>query len=512
MKKNIEKVLIANRGEIAVRIIRTLKEMGIKAAAVYSEADRDSLAVRLADEAICIGPAAAWESYLDIEKILGAAKKLKVDALHPGYGFLSENPELARVCRNAGFIFIGPSYDTMEIMGDKVLAKEIAEKAGVPILPGSKEKVNDITIARGMAGAIGYPLIIKAALGGGGRGLRIVRNDLELENCFYTAQMEARTAFGNDDLFLEKYVEDARHIEFQILGDASGRAIHFPERECTIQRRHQKLIEEAPSPFIDEVMRREMGEAAVAVAEAVSYLGAGTVEFLCDSKRNFFFLEMNTRIQVEHPVTEAICGIDLIRKQVEIANGEPIDIPQDEIRTHGWAIECRINAEDPMRDFLPTPGKIGFVHFPSGQGVRVDSHIYTGYTIPRHYDSLIAKVIAHGEERLGTIAKMKRALYELAVEGVCTTAIFHRRVLSDIEFVEGRFSTNYIEHNWERLTKPEMNDAEVGAIAAAIEVYLLTRRSMPQLGIEEILKERRNLWKLSGRRQGMEGLQGPGER
>ncbi len=508
--KKITKVLIANRGEIAVRILRTLHEMGIKAAIVYSEADRDSLAVRLADEAVFIGPAQATESYLSIPKIISAAKKIGADALHPGYGFLAENPELVKACEKNGITFIGPSVSTMHIMGDKLLAKECVRKTGVPLLPGSIEKISSIDAGQQLAREIGYPIIIKAALGGGGRGLRIVRSELEMENSFYTAQMEARTAFGDDALFLEKYIDEARHIEFQILGDGSGGAIHLYERECTIQRRHQKLLEEAPSPFIDEKLRAEMGEAAIEVARSTEYEGAGTVEFLCDTDRNFYFIEMNTRIQVEHPVTEAICNIDLVRKQIEIAREGKLNIEQDDIRPSGWAIECRINAEDPMRDFLPTPGKLGFIHLPYGQGVRVDSHIFAGYTIPRHYDSLMAKVVAHGEDRPSAIAKMKRALDELAVEGVATTALFHRRLLSDPEFVQGLFSTNYIEKNLKRLTRPELSETEIGAIASALEVYLMTRHRMPQLSTEDILNEGSNPWKVAGRKQAMQGLGGNG--
>ncbi len=503
--RKINKVLIANRGEIAVRILRTLSEMGIGACVVYSEVDRESLAVRLADEAVFIGPAQPGESYLSIEKVINAAKQVKADALHPGYGFLAENPELPVACERAHITFIGPDASTMRSMGDKIVAKQIARDAGVPILPGSEEAVKDIDAARILALNIGYPLILKAACGGGGRGMRIVRNDLELENSFQTAQMEARMAFGDDTLYLERYIQDARHIEFQILGDGAGNAIHLYERECTIQRRHQKLIEEAPSSFLTDDLRSRMGAAAVAVAESVGYTGAGTVEFLCDSKGNFYFMEMNTRIQVEHPVTEAICGVDLVKKQVEIAQGDGIGLEQDDICPHGWAFECRINAEDPLRDFLPGPGEVKFVHFPSGQGVRVDSHIYPGYMIPREYDSLIAKLIAHAGSRETAIAKMLRALEELAIEGVSTTAIFHKRVLSDPEFVAGDFTTAYIENKTDILTKPMMPQTEVGAIAAAVEVYLLTRRSMPRLTEQEALRDGVNPWKLAGRRQSMMG-------
>jgi len=505
-EKKIEKVLIANRGEIAVRILRTLMEMGIKSAVVYSTVDRDSLAVRLADEAVFIGPAPASESYLDINKVMKAAAEVGADALHPGYGFLAENSGLPKACKKAGITFIGPKSSTMISMGDKLQAKRIAAEAGVPVTPGSDKPVKDIDSARELAAFVGYPIILKAAYGGGGRGMRVVRSDLELENSFHTAQMEVRTAFGDDTLYLERYIDDARHIEFQVLGDGRGRAIHLYERECTIQRRHQKLIEEAPSPFLSENLREEMGAAAVSVAEAVDYTGAGTVEFLCDSKGDYYFIEMNTRIQVEHPVTEAICGIDLIRKQIEIAQCGEIGIEQENVRPKGWAIECRINAEDPLRDFLPGPGEVRFVHFPSGQGVRVDSQIYPGYIIPRQYDSLIAKIIAHGEDRGGAIKKMIRALDELAIEGVSTTTIFHKRVLTDPEFIAGNFSTNYVESNTERLTEKGMSDNEVAAIASALEVYLYTRRSTPRLNEKDATADSLNPWRVAARRAAIEGL------
>ena len=506
--KKIEKVFIANRGEIAVRILRTLIEMGIKGAVVFSEVDRDSLAVRMADEAVCIGPGPSAESYLDIGKVIKAAKDVGADALHPGYGFLSENPDLPNACLKAGITFIGPKASTMVSMCDKLQAKRIAAEAGVPVTPGSDQLVKDIDTARELAAFINYPLMLKAAYGGGGRGMRVVRNDLELENSFHTAQMEARTAFGDDTLYLERYIQDPRHIEFQILGDGNGKAIHLYERECTIQRRHQKLIEEAPSSLLTDDMREEMGAAAVAVAEAVDYTGAGTVEFLCDGQGNYFFIEMNTRIQVEHPVTEAICGIDLIRKQIEIAETGQIGLEQEDIRPHGWAIECRINAEDPLRDFMPGPGEVDFIHFPSGPGIRIDSHIYPGYTIPRDYDSLIAKVIAHGEDRAGAITRMIRALDELSIEGVSTTSLFHKRVMSDPDFIAGNFSTGYIESHQGRLMEREMSDGEVGAIAAALDVYLFTRRSTPRLNEAEAANESLNPWRMAGRRQSMQPFGG----
>ena len=437
------KILIANRGEIALRIIRSCKELGIKTVAVYSEADTDSLHVTFADEAVCIGPAQSSESYLKIPHIISAAQITGADAIHPGYGFLAENADFSAICEESDIKFIGPSPDMINAMGDKSFAKETMKQNGVPVIPGSDGVIESIKEGKFLAIEIGYPVIIKASAGGGGKGMRIAWKENEFENAFNTAKSEAAISFGKDDVYLEKFIENPRHIEIQIMGDMYGNAHHYGERDCSIQRRHQKLLEESPSPAIDEVIRNKMGEAALLGVKAVNYEGAGTFEFLLDKHKNFYFMEMNTRIQVEHPVTETVYGVDLIRQQILVASGEKIEtLPRKPI---GHSIEFRINAEDPSADFRPSPGLIQSLHFPGGYGIRVDSHIYHGYTIPPYYDSLIAKLIVWGKNREHAIMRGRRALEEFTVEGIKTTIPFHLKILEDEKFLSGNFDTSFME-------------------------------------------------------------------
>jgi acetyl-CoA carboxylase biotin carboxylase subunit len=441
-----KKILIANRGEIALRIIRTCKELGIKTVAVYSEADRYSLHVKFADEAVCIGPGPSKESYLNIPRIIAAAEITNAEAIHPGYGFLAENAMFAEICESSGIKFIGPTPDAIEAMGDKALAKETMRKAGVPVIPGSDGVVETLEQAQEIANEIGYPIMLKAAAGGGGKGMRMVRNDEELENAWQTARAEAEAAFGNPAVYIEKFIEKPRHIEIQILADEHGNVIHLGERDCSIQRRHQKLIEESPSPIVTPELREAMGQAAVKGAKSVKYRNAGTIEFLVDKDGNFYFMEMNTRIQVEHPVTEMVYGIDIVREQIRIASGEKLGIKQKQIKPNGHAIECRINAEDPFNGFRPSPGKITALHFPGGFGVRVDSHIYQEYVVPPYYDSMIAKLIVHAKNRDEAIARMLRALDEFVIEGVHTTIPFHIKILNSPQFRSGvDYDTKYID-------------------------------------------------------------------
>lgn len=442
----IKKLLIANRGEIAVRIIRACRDLGIESVAVYSEADKDSLHVQLADEAYCIGPTASTDSYLNFTNIISVAKLTEADAIHPGYGFLAENADFAELCRECNIIFVGPSPEAITRMGTKDVARETMREAGVPIVPGSQGIINSIEEAKELANEIGYPVIIKATAGGGGRGIRVARNEEELVNGINITQQEAATAFGNPGVYLEKYIEDFRHVEIQVLADTFGETIHLGERDCTIQRRLQKLIEETPSPAIDGEIREEMGLSAVKAAKAVDYLGAGTVEFIYDYRnRKYYFMEMNTRIQVEHPVTEMVTGVDLIKEQINIAAGERLSVKQADVSYSGWAIECRINAENPSKNFMPSAGKVEMYLPPGGIGVRVDSFVYPGYVIPPYYDSMIAKVITHGDTREEAIARMKRALSEFIIEGVHTTIPFHLRLLEHEKFVEGEFNTKFLD-------------------------------------------------------------------
>jgi acetyl-CoA carboxylase biotin carboxylase subunit len=441
------KILIANRGEIAVRIIRAAKEMGISTVAVYSEADRDALHVRLADEAYCIGPASSKESYLNLTNLMSLATLVGADAIHPGYGFLAENAHFSELCKECNITFIGPSKDAIEKMGDKSVAKETMKAAGVPTVPGTDGLIEDLDEALAIADVIGYPVIIKATAGGGGKGMRVAHNSEELIKAVAMARREAETAFGNPGVYLEKYLEEPRHVEIQILADQYGNVIHLGERDCSIQRRHQKLIEEAPSPALNPELRQKMGEAAVAAAKSVNYLGAGTVEFLLDKHGNFYFMEMNTRIQVEHPVTEMITGIDLIKEMIRVCAGEPLSIKQEDVTFRGWSIECRINAEDPDRNFMPTPGEIEYYMPPGGFGVRIDSALYSGYRIPPYYDSMVAKCIVWGSTREEAIERMKRALNEIIItgKGIHTTIPFHLKVLNHPKFRSGDFNTKFLE-------------------------------------------------------------------
>ncbi len=438
------KILIANRGEIALRIIRTCREMGIKTVAVYSTADRESLHVRFADEAVCIGPPASSESYLSIPRLMAAVEITNADAVHPGYGFLAENADFAEVCSEYGIKFIGPTPTQIRKMGDKITAKETMIKAGVPVVPGSDGLVKDLKHGLKVAKDVGYPVMIKATAGGGGKGMRIVWEEKDFENAWSMARQEAKAAFGNDGVYIEKFVEEPRHIEFQIVGDQYGKVIHLSERDCSIQRRHQKLVEESPSPFMTDELRQKMGEAAIKAGQAINYEGVGTIEFLVDKYRNFYFMEMNTRIQVEHPVTEEVIDYDLIKEQIKIAAGEKLS--GQNYFPEVYAMECRINAEDPFNGFRPSPGKIVSLHTSKGHGVRVDTHVYAGYVIPPYYDSMIAKLICRARTREECIKKMERALDEFIVEGVKTTIPFHQRLMKDENFRAGNFHTGFLNN------------------------------------------------------------------
>ena len=438
-----KKILIANRGEIALRVIRTCREMGIKTVAVYSTADRDSLHVRFADEAVCIGPPPSRQSYLSIQNIISAAEVTGADAIHPGYGFLSENAEFSQICADYGIKFIGATAEQINGMGDKATAKATMIKAGVPVVPGSEGLLDSVEHGKKLAVGIGYPVIVKATAGGGGRGMRIINKPEEFEKAWNDARTESAAAFGNDGLYLEKFVEEPRHIEIQIIGDQFGKVCHLSERDCSIQRRHQKLVEETPSPIITPELRERMGAAAIKGAQAIGYEGAGTVEFLVDKHGEFFFMEMNTRIQVEHPITEEVTDFDLIKEQIKVAAGEPISGINYTPKL--FAMECRINAEDPANGFRPSPGKIKNLHFPGGHGIRIDSHVYSGYTIPPNYDSMIAKLIVSGQSREEVITRMKRALQEFVIEGIKTTIPFHIKLMDDPGFKSGNFTTKYLE-------------------------------------------------------------------
>ena len=443
-----EKILVANRGEIAVRIIRACKELNIRTVAVYSEVDANSMHVQLADEAICIGKAPASESYLRIDRIISAAEITDVDAIHPGYGFLSENAHFADVCDSCNIRFIGPSSRAMNALEDKAVSRALAKKAGVPTPPGSDGVVENEQDAVVVAKRIGYPVMIKAVAGGGGRGMRAAHNDVSLVKGYHTARTEAEKAFGNSGVYIEKFIENPHHIEFQILGDHKGRIIHLGERDCSVQRRNQKVVEETPSPLIEhkfKKLRDKMGKAAVKIAEMANYTNAGTVEFIVDNQGNFYFLEVNKRIQVEHPITEEVTGIDLVRYQIMIAMGEPIRLSQSDVEFKGHAIECRINAEDPFDDFRPSPGRIEMYYQPGGRGVRVDSHAYAGYTIPSNYDSMIGKLITFGKDRRDAMDRMSRALSEYMLTGITTTISFQQAILQDPNFRRGVYSTNFVE-------------------------------------------------------------------
>ncbi len=438
-----KKILIANRGEIALRIIRTCKEMGISTVAVYSTADKDSLHVKFADEAVCIGPPPSPKSYLSMPNIIAAAEITNADAIHPGYGFLSENAIFSGMCKDHGIKFIGASAEMIDGMGDKANAKATMVAAGVPCVPGSEGLLKDLKDGHKVAKKIGYPVMLKATAGGGGRGMRLIWKDEDFEDAWHSARQESKAAFGNDAMYLEKFVEEPRHIEIQIVGDQYGKVCHLSERDCSIQRRHQKLLEEAPSPFADDDLRKRMGDAAIKAGEAINYEGVGTVEFLVDKHKNFFFMEMNVRIQVEHPVTEEVINFDLIKEQIKVAAGIPISGKNYFPSKH--SMECRINAEDPFNDYRPSPGKIEVLHKPGGHGVRIDSHIYAGYTIPPHYDSMIAKLIVSAQTREECIVKMERALSEFTIEGIKTTIPLHLKLMKDPEFRAGNFTTKFME-------------------------------------------------------------------
>jgi acetyl-CoA carboxylase biotin carboxylase subunit len=441
-----KKVLIANRGEIALRIIRACKELGIATVAIYSEADRNSLHVRFADEDVCIGPAKPFESYLDPRRVISAAEVTNADAVHPGYGFLAENADFAEICESCEIKFIGPPSEIIRMAGDKALAKKKLKEAGVSVVPGGEGVVESLEQASRIASEIGYPVLAKASAGGGGKGMRLVQSENELKKNFEMAKLEAGTSFGNAEIYIEKFISNPRHIEVQLLGDSYGNLIHLGERDCTIQRRYQKLVEEAPSPAIDPELRKKIGEAAVKAGKSVGYSSAGTVEFLLDNEGNFYFMEMNTRIQVEHPVTEEVADLDLIKEQICISAGERLGFSQEDVKISGHAMECRINAEDPDNDFLPSPGVITSFHLPGGHGVRVDTHAYAKYLIPPFYDSMIAKLIVYGRKREEAILKMRRALDEFIIEGVKTTIPFHKTIFSNTNFISGNYDTSFVDN------------------------------------------------------------------
>lgn len=441
----MNKILIANRGEIAVRIIRACKEMNLKTVAVYSEMDKDAMHTRLADEAVCIGPANPGKSYLNMKNIIEAANITGADSIHPGFGFLSENSQFAKICEESNIKFIGPSYQVIEMMGNKSNAKEMMKEAGVPVVPGSEGSVKGLKDAIKIAEKIGYPVMLKAAAGGGGKGIRIVNSAEELESNYNIVKQEAKISFNDDEIYIEKFVKNPRHVEIQILADEHGNVIHLGERDCSIQRRNQKVIEETPSTAIDEKLRNRMGEAAIKAAKAAGYTSCGTIEFLVDSDKNFYFMEMNTRIQVEHPITEERTGIDIVKAQIKIAAGEPLRIKQKDVEFKGYSIECRINAENPSKNFMPCPGTITGLNLPGGNGIRIDTSIYEGYTIPPSYDSMIAKIITHGDTRNEAISKMKRALEETVIEGVDTNLDFLFKIIKNPNFIRGNFDTSFIE-------------------------------------------------------------------
>jgi len=440
-----EKILISNRGEIALRIIRACHELGVKTVAVYSTADEYSLHVKFADEAVCIGPPPSSESYLNIPRIIAAAEITNVDAIHPGYGFLAENADFSRICSENGFTFLGPTPEIIDAMGNKSQAKDTMKSAGIPVVPGSGGLLENAAEALKLADEMGYPVMVKASAGGGGKGMRFVKNSSEMVKAFKTASSEALKAFNNGDMYMEKFVKNPRHIEVQVLADMHGNCIHLGERECSIQRRHQKLVEESPSPFVNEALRQKMGEMAVLAAKAVNYVGVGTIEFLMDKDHNYYFMEMNTRIQVEHPITEMVSGVDLIKQQIRMHAGEKYPKNFQNFKMRGHAIECRINAEDPANNFMPFPATINSLHFPGGKGVRVDSHAYAGYEIPRHYDSMIGKLIVFASTRKGAIIRMQRALEETIIEGPKTTIPFHLAIMKDEAFQSGNFDTSFLE-------------------------------------------------------------------
>jgi len=494
------KVLVANRGEIAVRVLRACRELGLGTVAVYSDADRNALHVRYADEAYHIGPAPARDSYLRIERIIDVAIRSKVDAIHPGYGFLAENPRFVLACQEAGIAFVGPPAEVITLMGDKAAARRVMRAAGIPVVPGTEEALSDDEIVA-RAERMGYPLLIKATAGGGGKGMRTVRQRDELIPAMQAARREAMAAFGHDAIYLERVVEGARHIEFQILADHHGNIIHLGERECSIQRRHQKMIEEAPSYALDEELRQRMGEMAIRAARAVNYVNAGTIEFLLDQDKNFYFLEMNTRLQVEHPVTELVTGVDIVKEQLRIASGRRMRYTQDDIRVRGWALECRITAEDPYNDFLPSTGRVTAIYEPGGPGVRVDSGIYEGFEVSLYYDPLIAKLAVWGETRGEAILRMRRALAEYRIIGIKTSIPFHQRLLNSFSFIGGRFDTTFLDNRFTMVQEERAHHPEVAAIAAALLAHQRRQRATVQPATPRTSLY--SLWKQYGRQEAM---------
>ena len=468
----IKKVLVANRGEIAVRVMRSCREMGIKSVAIFSEADRTAKHVRYADEAYCVGPAPSTESYLNINKIIDVAITSKVDAIHPGYGFLSENAHFAEEVDKAGIIFIGPSIHAINTMGDKLTARQLMIDSNVPVVPGTKENIEDPNKLKETAAQIGYPIMLKASAGGGGKGMRLVREEKELTNAYEMAKSEARSAFGDDAVYIEKYIEGPHHIEFQIMADQHGNYVHLFERECSVQRRHQKVIEETPSPLMTPELRKKMGEQAIAAAKSVNYIGAGTVEFLVNNNLNFYFLEMNTRLQVEHPITERTTGVDLVKAQINVANGLPLDFKQEDLRQNGHAIECRIYAEDHKNNFMPCPGVVKNITEPMGLGIRTDGYVYEGYEIPFHYDPMISKLISWAPSRQEAIERMKRALYEYKITGVKTSIPFVSRIMEANDFIEGNYDTHFIEKHMDFLMTEEDDCSDYCEDIALFVAYL----------------------------------------
>jgi acetyl-CoA carboxylase biotin carboxylase subunit len=499
-RKPFDKILIANRGEIAVRVIRACEEMGIWSVAVYSDADREALHVRFAREAFHIGPPPSTESYLNIDRLIDVAKRSGAEAVHPGYGFLAENPGFARACREAGLAFIGPPPEAMEAMGDKVRAREIMTKAGVPVVPGTPPLPPDPDRVAPLADEIGYPVLLKASAGGGGKGMRVVSDAAELPSLLAQARGEAASAFGDDTVFIEKFVQRPRHIEIQVLADAHGRCVHLGERECSIQRRHQKLIEEAPSPVVDEATRQRIGELGVKAASAAGYVGAGTVEFLRGEDGSYYFMEVNARLQVEHPVTECVYGVDLVKAQIQVAGGEDLPFSQEGLVPHGHAIECRIIAEDPERNFMPAPGTIRGLRVPTGPGIRDDGGIYAGYTVPIHYDPLLSKLIAYGRDRDEAVARMARALDEYRIDGVKTSIPFHRKVMSLPAFLEGDLHTGFVQEHPELTSRDEDPWLEDVAVVSAAVAHFRRIEQASARAAETGPASTRSAWKWGGRR------------
>jgi acetyl-CoA carboxylase, biotin carboxylase subunit len=500
----IKKILVANRGEIAIRVMRSCKEMGIKTVAVYSEADRTSRHVFYADEACCIGPAPSKESYLVIDRIIEAAKRFGADAIHPGYGFLSESAEFVRRCEAENIIFIGPSAEAMIKMGDKISARQTMIEAGVPVVPGTQENMQNLEQVKSVIASIGLPVMLKASAGGGGKGMRLIRQESEIENAFNTAKSEAMSSFGDETVYIEKYIESPHHIEFQILGDKHGNIIHLCERECSVQRRHQKIVEESPSPLMTDALRKEMGEKAVAAAAAVNYVGAGTIEFLVDDNLNYYFLEMNTRLQVEHPITEEVLGVDLVKEQIHVANGAPLRLKQADVVQRGHAIECRICAEDSENNFMPCPGVIKQLTEPLGIGTRVDSYVYEGYEIPMHYDPMIGKLIVWAVTREYAIERMRRTLFEYKITGLKTNISYLRKIMDTPDFVSGKYNTHFIEKNSDSLLKSSYEgtkdeDEDVAIIAAYMDYLVNLEENAPKTADNLPISR----WREFGKRNGM---------